>query len=106
MVQIANAYLLFCISITTRDKPDQVANVDNMREQTALEWLLEHSTIYGHILQQIFLHLDSQSLKNLRLASKKLNSLVLRNIWKNSRALTICRERLRNRYNIHRIQIE
>lgn len=98
-------YLLFCISLTTRDKPDQVANVDNMREQTALEWLLEHSTIYGHILQQIFLHLDSQSLKNLRLASKKLNSLVLRNIWKNSRALAVCRERLKDRYNILSVQI-
>ena len=106
LVQMKTLYLFFCISLTTKDKPDQVANVDNMREQTALEWLLEHSTIYGHILQQIFLHLDSQSLKNLRLASKKLNSLVLRNIWKNSRALTVCRERLRNRYSMHRIQIE
>ena len=105
MVQIESLYLFICIGLTTRDKPDQVANVDNMREQTALEWLLEHSTIYGHILQQIFLHLDSQALKNLRLASKKLNSLILRNIWKNSRALAVCRERLKNRYNILSVQI-
>lgn len=68
-----------------------------MREKTALESLLEHENIYGHILQQIFLQLDSQSLKETRLASKKLNSLVLRHVWKNSRALSLCKQRMISR---------
>ena len=68
-----------------------------MRDQTTLERLLEHHTTYGHIIQQIFLQLDSQSLKSIRLASKKLNYLVLRHVWKNSRALSICKQRLRSR---------
>ena len=68
-----------------------------MREQTALERLLDQNSSYGHILQQIFLQLDSESLKNLRLSSKKLNSLVLRHVWKNSRAYSICKRRLRSR---------
>ena len=73
------------------------STTQKMREQTALEKLLEHSTIYGHILQQIFLHLDTQSLRNIRLASRKLNSLVIRYIWKNSRALSLCKQRLLSR---------
>ena len=69
-----------------------------MREPFVLERLFASYEAYSHILQQIFLHLDSYTLKSLLLASKDMNLLVKRVIWKNSRAKRILRKRLSERY--------
>ena len=68
-----------------------------MREPLVLELLFGSYEAYSHILQQIFLYLDSYTLKSLLLASKEMNFLVKRVIWKNSRAKRILRKRLSER---------
>ena len=74
-----------------------------MREPFVLERLFASYEAYSHILQQIFLHLDSYTLKSLLLASKDMNLLVKRVIWKNSRAKRILRKRLSERYSVPKL---
>ena len=76
-----------------------------MREPKVLELLFANYECYSHILQQIFLYLDSYTLKNLLMASKEMNFFVKRAIWRNSRAKAIMKNRLSKRFVDHHVSI-
>lgn len=62
-----------------------------------LQHLFCQRECYGHILQEIFLNLDCQTLKNLRLCAKDMKEFVDNRIWRNKRTQKILRNRLLNR---------
>ena len=68
-----------------------------MKEPNVLELLFECREVYAHILQQIFLSLDSQTLCNLRLVSSEMRDFVQRIIWNNLKARKILRNRLKHK---------
>lgn len=53
--------------------------------RTVLERLFANRVSFGHILQEIFLNLDSRTLKNLRLCNQDLRQFTDRILWRNSR---------------------
>ena len=69
-----------------------------MKEPTALQLLWENNLCYEHILQQIFLYLDSSSVRNLKLSSMEMRNFVQRVLWQNKRSNRCLHYRLKNRW--------
>ena len=69
-----------------------------MKEPTVLQLLWQNSLCYEHILQQIFLYLDSSSIRNLKLSNMELRNFVQRVLWQNKRSHRCLHYRLKNRW--------
>lgn len=62
---------------------------------TVCELLFNRRTSYTHILIEIFLFLDSRSLKCLKCASKAMKGFVDDHLWRNKRSKKALKRRLK-----------
>ena len=68
-----------------------------MKEPSVLELLWQNCLCYEHILQTIFLYLDSSAIRNLKLASMEMRNFCERILWQNKRSNRCLQYRLKNR---------
>ena len=70
-----------------------------MKEPHVLELLWQNPLSYEHILQQIFLYLDSSTIRNLKCSNSEMRNYVQRLLWQNSKAQRCLTNKLKNRYD-------
>ena len=68
-----------------------------MKEPHVLELLWQNRSWCEHILQDIFLHLDSSTIRSLKCASKDMQDFIQRTLWNNSRAVNNLKSKLKVR---------
>jgi len=67
-----------------------------MKEPHVLEVLWQNPLSYEHIMQQIFLYLDSSTIRSLKCSNSEMRNYVQRLLWQNSKAQKCLTNKLKN----------